>query len=143
MHILITAMAVWWLSSSQQSPALLEKQALITVQQVSVSRLDARLPRSPFADWLRRQVGSQAGIVWQLSECGDPDAVAQPNHDLKACVEANALLPDGRKVIVMITVGTFKQGITGEPEFNFALIEERGELSPLHQLHDLQNRLHP
>ncbi|HKX26500.1 MAG TPA: TonB family protein [Blastocatellia bacterium] len=122
----------------------MEKQALTTVQQVSVNRLDAALPRSPFADWLRRQVGSQAGIVWQLSECGAPSgAESQSDQDLKACVEANALLPDGRKVIVMVTVGTFKQGITGDPEFNFALIEEQGELSPIPQLHDLQTRLHP
>src|SRR5262245_16167338 len=117
MHILITAMAVWWLCSSLQSPSLLEKQALTTVQQVSVNRLDGASPRSPFADWLRRQVGSQAGIVWQLSECGAPSGAGlQSDQDLKACVEANALLPDGRKVIVMVTVGTFKQGITGDPE---------------------------
>ena len=119
-------MAFWWMSSAQPPLLLLEKQALTATQRVSVARLDAELPATPFGLWFKKLVGSQAGIVWQLSECGEPaDASSQRDPDIKACVEANALLPDDRKVIVRLRVGTFKKGIIGEPEFFFAVVEER------------------
>src|SRR5262245_21292492 len=94
----------------------LEKQALTLVQRLPVSDLDATLPNQPFAAWLNQQLGPQAGVIWQLTECGEP--VEAPNgggKDLRACMEINASLPDGRKVIVAVAVGTFKTGLAGKP----------------------------
>jgi TonB family protein len=60
---------------------------------------------------------------------------------LRACVEANAVLPDGRQVVVMVAVGTFKRGLTGAPAFQFGVIKEGGELRTIRRLRDLQKQL--
>src|SRR5262245_20859213 len=82
-----------------------EKRALTSVQRLPASDLDAELPRRPFAAWFGQLTGPQAGVVWQLTECGER-IVAQNGggEDLPACVEVSAGLPDGVKVIVAISV---------------------------------------
>jgi protein TonB len=107
-----------------------------------VSRLDPGLPNRPLEDWFRQIVGPQAGINWQLSECGEsPGLLVAQGRDVPACVELNALLPDNRKVVVMIEVGTFKKGIAGNPAFSHAAVEQQGELFRLRRLIDLPDGL--
>lgn len=118
----------------------LEKQAVELVKRAPVSTLEENMPRRPFADWLKEQVGAEAGIVWQLSEC-DQLGLAQPGADAPACVEANALLRDGRKVVVLVAVGTFKKGVTGDPGFYYAIIEQGDQLYSLNRLRDLPEGL--
>ena len=48
----------------------LEKRAITIAQQAPVSNLDAQLSDLPFVDWFNELVGRDAGIVWQLAECG-------------------------------------------------------------------------
>lgn len=55
--------------------------------------------------------------------------------------EANVVLPDERKVVVMIQVGLVKKDITENPGFNFAMIEQEGELYFIERLSDLSARL--
>src|SRR5262249_39958310 len=62
-------------------------------------------------------------------------------RELPACAEVDALFPDGRKVVVMIEVGTFKKGITGVPSFSHAAIEQQGELYRVRRLRDLPEEL--
>ena len=61
--------------SSKNAPANRETDSLSTAvadtQRTFASDLDAELPKVPFADWFRRIVGPDAGIVWQLGECGE------------------------------------------------------------------------
>ncbi len=137
----------------------MEKQALAIAQRVLASDLDNGLPASPFSSWFEQVVGPDSGVVWQLGECGksisDPPRAStrQVAHDSKrleigdipACVEANAVLPDGRKVVVMIKVGSFRKGITENPDFNLAMIEQGDELYLIKRLSDLPKRLstHP
>jgi TonB family protein len=129
------------LGQLQLSP-LSEKQAVASAQKTLASELDATLPSQPFADWFRETVGPEAGVNWQLNECNEqPSLAPTEGRDLRACAEVNALLPDGRKAIVMIEVGTFKRGITGKPNFFLAAIEQEGELSPVRQLRDLPEGL--
>jgi TonB family protein len=120
----------------------LEKQAVADTRQTLASELDNALPEIPFANWYEQVVGQKNGVVWQLSECGE-QIEAAPNgaSDARACVEVNSLLSDGRKVIVMISVGTFKKGITGQPAFHFGVIEKDGDLRPIRRLGNLQNLL--
>ena len=131
------------LVNSQLPPTpLSEKQAVIGAQTVLASNLDAALPSSPFEDWFREVVGSEAGVTWQLNECGDdPAMLITQGRDLPACAEVDALLPDNRKVVVMIQIGTFKKGFSGQPEFFHAAIELRGELYQVERLHQLPARL--
>jgi TonB family protein len=143
---------IWCLYGLQQP---MEKQALVVAQSVLVSDLDERLPGSPFSSWFEQLVGSNSGVIWQLGECGlsvsDPaiastkassrDSARLENGDIPACVEANAVLPDGRKVVVMIMVGSFKKGITDNPEFNLALIEQDDQIDLVKRLSDLPMKI--
>lgn len=114
-----------------------EKQAIELVKRTPVSTLEERMPGRPFVDWFSSTVGVQAGVVWQLSECEQLSGEREPGADIPACVEANALLTDGRKVIVRVAVGTFKKGVTGDPGFFYAIIAERDQFLSLNRLRDL------
>ncbi|HKX27884.1 MAG TPA: energy transducer TonB [Blastocatellia bacterium] len=121
----------------------MEKQAVQTAQQMLASKLDPDLPRAAFGPWFNQLIGPEASGVWQLTECGERDG--EPNvadRDLIACAEVNAILPDGRQVIVAIQVGTFKKGITGEPAFYSAVIGQDDYLYRISRLRDLPARLH-
>ena len=109
---------------------------------MSASDLDSKLAGRPFAIWLNQIIGPKAGVVWQLTECGErivaPD---ETGHDLPACAEINASLPDGRRVFVAISVGTFKKGLNGKPAFFSAVIEQNLQLYPVRRLSDLPEML--
>jgi hypothetical protein len=109
---------------------------------VSASDLDKALPDRPFAGWFNETIGPDAGVVWQLTECGEQIAApGETGKDLPACAEINAYLPDGRKVYVAISVGTFKKGMTGKPTFFLAVIEQNDQLYPVRRLSALPQRL--
>jgi TonB family protein len=141
-----------WLPGVQQP---VEKQALTIAQRVPVNDLDKELPGSPFSTWFEQVVGQKSGVIWQLGECGQPainptlastqdspqDSTQLESGEISECVEASAVLPDGRKVVVMIRVGSFKKGITENPGFIFAVIEQQGELYSIRRLSDLPVRL--
>lgn len=135
----LLALSLFWNQPAQIS---WEKRAVDDTKRTLASELDAELPRLSFAEWFGTIVGEDAGIVWQLSECGDKVQEA-PNgaSDLRACVEANTILTDGRRVIVMIAVGTFKKGMTSPPTFHFGVIDRNGELRAVPRLRDLRNLL--
>jgi TonB family protein len=143
MKILTTAIAAGylWLCGQPQTLSL-DKRAVALMQQLPVSSLDPQLPNRPFANWFREIVGHRAGVVWQLSECGGRAGnPADRGTELTACAEANAMLPDGRKVVVMVAVGTFQNGITGKPALHHAVIEQRGVFYPVKRLRDLPKKL--
>jgi TonB family protein len=81
-------------------------------------------------------------VVWQLTECREqlvaPDKAGQ---DLPACAEVNANLPDGRKVFVVISVGTFKKGLTGKPALFRAVIEQNEQFYQASRLSELPEML--
>jgi len=136
-----TALILLW-SSWFQVPAMSEKRAVAIAQRVLASELDSELPSNPFADWFRLLVGPQAGVNWQLNECGEqPGLIPAEHRELLACAEVDALLADGRKVVVMIEVGTFNKGINGVPSFSHAAIEQQGELYRVRRLRDLPEGL--
>jgi len=138
--IAVTTLIALTLFLNNEPAQSFEKQAVFDTQRTLASDLDAELPRLPFTDWFGKIIGPGAGVIWQLSECGEQIDPAS-NEDAQACVEANTILSDGRKVIVMIAVGTFKKGVTGPPAFRFAVIEQNGVLRSIRRLHDLQNLL--
>jgi TonB family protein len=116
--------------------------AITDTQRTLASDLDAQLPKLSFGDWFAKVVGPEAGVIWQLGECGERgEESLKATGDIPACVEANAMLPDGRRVILLTTVGTFKKGVTGPPSFRFGVIDQRGELYLVRRLRDLQKQL--
>jgi TonB family protein len=138
--IAVTTLIAFFLFFNNQSAQLsLEKQAVAGTQRILASELDAELPSLPFTDWFGKVVGPGTGMIWQLSECGDRlEASPDATGDARACVEVNTILSDGRKVILMIAVGTFKKGMIGAPAFHFGVVERRGNLYPIRRLRDLQ-----
>jgi TonB family protein len=137
MKISVIALCVW-IGVAAQSDSL-EKQAISIAQQTPVSSLDAQLPNRPFGDWFNEVVGRGAGVVWQLSECGEPAGGGE--QDLLACAEASVLLPNGNRMVLAISVGTFKKGITGQPAFYRAVIESDEQLYQVTRLRDLTSML--
>jgi TonB family protein len=119
-----------------------EKQALSLVRAMPASALDAELPGRPFASWFEQVTGPKAGVIWQLTECGEQIVVQnKTGQDLPACAEVNANLPDGRKVFVRISVGTFKKGLTGKPVLFLAVIEQNDQFYQASRLSDLPEML--
>jgi TonB family protein len=145
MNSFIAVTTLIWFSlffNSQSAQLSLEKQAVAGTQRILASELDAGLPSLPFTDWFGKVVGPGTGMIWQLSECGDRlEASPDATGDARACVEVNTILSDGRKVILMIAVGTFKKGMTGAPSFYFGVVERKGNLYPIRRLRDLQEQL--
>src|SRR5262245_27883339 len=138
----------WFLNNPIQTPAVSDRQSLLVkravtdTQRIFASELDAELPRLPFADWFGKVVGSKAGVIWQLTECGEQgEASSNSSGDVRACAEVNAILPDNRKVVVMISVGTFRKGVTGAPAFYYGVIERQEELYLVRRLRDLPELL--
>jgi hypothetical protein len=137
----ITNVLCIWMAGATQVGSF-EKQAISSAQKISASDLDEALPDRPFAGWFNETVEPDAGVVWQLTECGAQiTSPGETGQDLPACAEINALLPDGRKVYVAISVGTFKKGLTGKPSFFLAVIEQNDQLYPVRRLSDLPERL--
>jgi protein TonB len=109
---------------------------------MSASELDATLPDRPFAGWFSEVIGPKAGVIWQLTECGERIAASgEAGQDLPACAEVNASLPGGRKVFVAISVGTFKKGLAGKPSFFRAVIVQNERFYQVRRLSELPQRL--
>jgi TonB family protein len=129
------------MSVAVQSESL-EKQAISIAQQTLVSSLDSQMPSVPFAAWFNEIVGQGAGVVWQLAECGSSASVPGGSaQDLQACAEASVLMPNGNRMILAISVGTFKKGVTGQPTFIRAVIESGEQLYQVRRLRDLPEML--
>src|SRR5262245_60730335 len=92
-NVLSIWMTSWmngWMNGAPQIESF-EKQALSSVQGMPASDLDATLSVSPFAIWFSQIIGPKAGVVWQLTECGERIvAPEESGRDLPACAEINA-----------------------------------------------------
>jgi hypothetical protein len=140
--LVFLSLSPWLCGSVAGQTGSLEKQAISSAQEMSASDLDATLPDRPFAGWFTEVIGPKAGVVWQLTECGERIAASgEAGHDLPACAEVNASLPGGRKVFVVISVGTFKKGLAGKPSFFRAVIEHNERFYQVRRLSELPQRL--
>ena len=74
------------------------------VKQMPASRLDSGLPRERFAQWLQTEAGPGARIGWAMRY--SPAAATDGGRDFPTCVEADAMMENGRSIIVLIGVGT-------------------------------------
>ena len=111
-------------------------------KRINVCRLDPRLPRQRFDRWFKEIVGPSAKIEWEVNDCGEQTgSPADKGRDFPFCAQAEATLPDGRKAVVRISVGTFKRGLSGEPKLFDAFIEREGQFYTIKQLGDLSERL--
>src|SRR5215470_8766962 len=120
----------------------LEEKAVNRVQQTPASQYDPTLPSRPFGNWLNQVVGAQTGVSWRLGECVEQAETASGwEQGIPACVEATAILPDDRKIVAQIHVGSFKQGLSVTSKFHFAIIENASRLQSVQRLSDLPQLL--
>jgi TonB family protein len=139
--IVIANVLCLWMTGATQTESF-EKRAISSAQEISASELDAALPDRPFASWFKETVGPDAGVVWQLTECGERiTAPGETEQDPPACAEIVANLLDNRKLYVAISVGTFKKGLTGKPTFFLAVIEQNEQFYPVRRLSGLPEML--
>jgi TonB family protein len=137
----IAILLVALLGASAQDSTL-EVKAVNRVQQTPASQYDPTLPNRPFGTWLNLVVGHQSGVSWRLGECVDQDGTASGwEQSIPACVEATAILPDDRKLVAQILVGSFKQGLSVTTKFHFAVIENDSQFQSVRRLSDLPQLL--
>jgi len=78
--IVIANVLCIWMTGATQVRSF-EERAISSAREISASELDAALPDRPFASWLNETIGPDAGVVWQLTECGEkitaPDETGQ------------------------------------------------------------------
>jgi len=139
-YVIANVLCIWMAGATQVGS--FEKQAISSAQKISASDLDEALPDRPFAGWFNETIGPDAGVVWQLTECGEQiTAPGETGQDKPACAEITAYLPDRRKVYVAISVGTFKKGLTGKPTFFLAVIEQNEQFYAVRRLSGLPEML--
>jgi TonB family protein len=142
MNELTTAFLLMALLGATAQDSTWEEKAVIRVQQTLASRYDPTLPSSPFGNWLTKVVGPQSGVSWRLGECVEQNGTASEwQLGVPACVEATAILPDDRKVVAQIHVGSFKQGLSVMTKFHFAVIENDTQFQNVRRLSDLPQLL--
>jgi TonB family protein len=142
MNELTTAFLLLALLGATAQDSTLEEKAVNRVQQTLASRYDPTLPSSPFGNWLTKVVGPQSGVSWRLGECVEQNGTASEwQLSVPACVEATAILPDDRKVVAQIHVGSFKQGFSVMTKFHFAVIENDTQFQNVRRLSDLPQLL--
>ncbi len=81
-------------------------------------------------------------MSWRLGKCVEQNATdSELEQGIPACVEATAILPDDRKVVAQIYVGSFKQGLSSMTRFHFAVIESDSQFHSVQRLSDLPQLL--
>src|SRR5215475_12655058 len=142
MNEIIAAILLIALLSPSAQDSTFEDRAVIRVQQTPASRYDPTLPSRPFGSWLNLVVGPQSGVSWRLGECVEQNGTASEwELGIPACVEATAILPDDRKIVAQILVGSFKQGLSATTKFHFAAIENDSQFQSVRKLSDLPQLL--
>jgi hypothetical protein len=76
-----------------------------------------------FEAWLQKQIGT-VPITWESNDCGEQDGFTQ-RTDIPLCGQASATLLDGRRVTVMIGVGSLRKGIQGGPGVWFLAVQDK------------------
>jgi hypothetical protein len=124
--------------SAKPPAATLEQRVIAETKKLSAKSLDPDLSDVAFADWFQSVVGKATKVEWESNDCGEQtgDPKTTP-ADFPVCGQASAKLSGARTVTVMIAVGSYKKGITGEPAVFFVGLDHENTFEPVDKLHDL------
>ena len=113
------------------------------IDDVSASKLDPALPKTPFLEWLKELLGPAVKIEWELNDCGTLTGVPtiDNDRDLPSCMEASIVLSDQHVLGIAIFVGTERKGLTDSPRVANIYIESDGNVVYLKRLSELQQAL--
>ena len=137
------------LTSAQSAPSKmellqskLELMKISRIRNLDASKLERGLPKLHFATWLKNIVGRKATLRWELNDCGEQTGSAQDaGRDIPTCLGVEATLADGRRVIILVAVGTIRKGITGKPGVWSTVIMRGDQFFTVRSLRDLARTL--
>jgi hypothetical protein len=117
--------------------------AIGIIDDLSVSKLDPALPKTPFLEWLKELLGPAVKIDWELNDCGTLTGVPAIDNerDLPSCMEASIVLSDQHVLGIAIFVGTDRKGLTDTPRIANIYIENDGNVTYFKRLSELQQAL--
>lgn len=142
--VLLLAVVLTSTLNAQDSANVIASPAHIIlnrVQMMSASRIESRLPRQQFAAWLQQTLGTRTKLNWQISDCGASTATqADMSKELPTCVEADAVLPDGRTIVVVLDASTM-DGKRGTPSVHGISVQNADGSVDVQSLRDLQRIL--
>jgi hypothetical protein len=97
-------------------------------QRAPASTLDSSLPRIPFEEWVRRQIGGDASVAWVLrSGAGDDFPY----------VEADVSVGNQPGIVIMIACGNRNEESKARPTFKSLELVRQGEFAKWRHLRDL------
>jgi len=113
-----------------------EAKLVAYAQACDCARIDSTLAAQPFGAWLRRLVGRATAMHWEANDCGE-GADGNPAGPVPVCVEAACRLRGGAELTVRLGVGDTESGISGEPEFFWAEVDDGKHVVNVDSLHEL------
>ncbi len=141
-RLLFSAILVLLLAGSASSQITADK-AIGIVDDVSVSKLDPALPKTPFLLWLNELLGGTSKVEWELTDCGTLTGIPtiDDGRDIPSCMEATVILTQERVLGIAIFVGTDKKGLSDMPRVVNIYIETDGNVVYFKRLSELEAAL--
>jgi hypothetical protein len=118
-------------------------KAIGIIDDLSASKLDPALPKTPFLLWLKELLGGTANVQWELNDCGTLTGVPaiDDERDLPSCMEGTVMLTGERVLGFAIFVGTEKKGLSDAPRMANIYIETDGNVVYFKRLSELEKAL--
>jgi hypothetical protein len=141
--VVVGALAAAGIAQDQAYSAL-DRKAIQRGRKVLVSQLDPKLPPVTLESFVQAQAGRGSRITWEANDCGEQTgSPADAGRDFPLCAEANALLEDGRTIVVRVGVGTLKKGVFGAADLWWVAVNPLDSFdgAPLKRLSDLPAEL--
>lgn len=130
-------------STASTQAQITEAEAIAYAKQLSPSAIDSALPEGHFSDWLSSIIGDDVTMEWELNDCGEQsgDPAVDSLRDIPACVGVYVTFPDGRKLGILIAVGTNNKGLAPPSVVYDLYLESNGKFRPVRRLRDLSKAL--
>lgn len=137
--LLLLGTGCWVFGSSCAYGQSSEEQIIAHAKKIHVSSLDSTLSAQRIEAWLRSLAGARAILTWETNDCGEQTGVPGDGSNINPpiCAEIHVQLADNRSIGIQIVVGTFKGGITGEPQVFFIYVREGDSTRSLRNLRDI------
>jgi hypothetical protein len=137
---LLIAGGLWAQASSGNDT---EKAAIQRAKNALVSSLDSSMPKVSLEFFLNYEAGGKP-VKWEVTDCPEQTRNPSIGHrgDSDMCVEAD-FEKDQIDVAVLVSVGKFEKGPSGDPAFFSASVTQpSGRRLHLRRLGDLPKELH-
>ena len=109
-----------------ETPGPKEAVVVAYAKKIDVAKLDPTLKSQSLEDWLRLGPARVEKLEWRMSDCDLTPDFTEPAAGYPLCAK---LVYQRSRVSgwIIITVGTKRNGIVGQPRFEYAVISMRTE----------------